>query len=175
MMISRRKVIDLGIVLMQAETTFKQPIVGKFYYACVKNREMAKEEYKLYMEANPYPPQFDEYETKRISIINEVGNSIKEGFSELPTQVRDSILNSNDPNVMPPEKRDLLIAKVNELRTEYKDMLAEIEQIDQRRNEFLDEEDDFAIKTVKLSEVPEIVGGNGYQIMNALDPMIVED
>ena len=38
-----------------------------------------------------------------------------------------------------------------------------------------EQEDDFPIKTVKLSELPEIVGGNGYAIIQALDPMIVED
>lgn len=175
MMISRRKVIDLGMVLMQAESTFKTPITGKFYYAVVKNRELAKEEYKLYMEANPYPPQWDEYENARIAIINEVGESVQEGFSKLSNQARDTILNSPDPTVMPSEKRDLLIARINELREKNADLLAEINEIDKKRNEFLDEEDDFPIKKVKLSEIPEIVNGNGFQIITALDPMIIED
>jgi hypothetical protein len=175
MKISRRKVIDLGFVLMQAENLFKAPITGKFYYAVVKNRELAKEEYKLSVEANPYPPQWDEYENNRIAILNEVGESVKEGFSQLSNQERDSILNSSDPTVMPVEKRELLIARVNELRDKNKDLLDEVASIDQKRNEFLDEEDDFAIKTVKLSEIPEIVDGNGFQIIAALDPMIVED
>ena len=46
MKISRRKVINLGLILMQAEKVFKTPITGKFYYAVAKNREMAREEYK---------------------------------------------------------------------------------------------------------------------------------
>ena len=175
MMISRRKVIDLGMVLMQAESTFKAPITGKFYYAVVKNRELAKEEYKLYMEANPYPSQWDEYEQKRTDIINEVGESVQNGFSTLPTQSRDTIINSPDPNVMPPEKRDLLVARLNELRDKNLELLAEIDEIDKKRNEFLDEEDEFPIKKVKLSEIPEIVNGNGFQIITALDPMIIED
>ena len=98
-----------------------------------------------------------------------------EGFSKLPPQERDRILNSPDPNVMPVDKRELLISRVNELRDQNKELLDEVTAIDQRREEFLDEEDDFVIKTVKLSEVPEIVNGNGIQIMAALDPMIVED
>lgn len=175
MMISRRKVIDLGMVLMQAESTFKAPITGKFYYAVVKNRELAKEEYKLYLEANPYPPQWDEYENTRIAIINEVGESVQEGFSKLSNQARDNILNSPDPKVMPPEKRDLLIARINELREKNTELLAEVDEIDKKRNEFLDEEDEFPIKKVKLSEIPEIVNGNGFQIITALDPMIIED
>lgn len=175
MKLSRRKVIDLGFVLIQAEKLFKAPIVGKFCYAVMKNREMAKEEYKLSIEANPYPPQWEEYENKRIAILNEVGESVVEGFSKLPPQERDRILNSQDPNVMPVDKRELLISRINELRDQNKELLDEVTAIDQRREEFLDEEDDFVIKTVKLSEVPEIINGNCFQIMAALDPMIVED
>lgn len=174
-MISRRKVIELGLVLMQAETTFKAPITGKFYYAVVKNRELAKEEYKLYMEANPYPPQWDEYENTRLAIINEVGESVQEGFGQLSNSAKDAILNSQDPNVMSAEKRELLVSRINELRDKNTDLIAEVEEIDKKRNEFLDEEDEFPIKKVKLSEIPEIVNGNGFQIITALDPMIIED
>lgn len=175
MMISRRKVIDLGMVLNQAENLFKTPITGKFYYAVMKNREMAKEELKLFQEANPYPPKWDEYESKRIALINETGEEVQQGFNQLPPQTRDAIINSADPAVMPVEKRTELIKKIDALREEYKDTLAEVDDVEKKRNEFLDEEDEFPIKTVKLSEVPEIVDGNGFQIMAALDPMIVED
>ena len=175
MKISRRKVINLGFVLMQAEQLFKTPITGKFYYAVAKNRDLAKEEYKLSLDANPYPPQWNEYENKRIAILNEIGESVQQGFTQLDPPVRDSILNSTDPSVMPVDKRELLIARINELREQNKDLLEEVAMIDKKREEFLDEEDDFVIKTVKLSEVPEIVDGNGYQIMTDLDPMIVED
>jgi hypothetical protein len=175
MQISRRKVIDLGLVLMQAEKIFKQPITGKFYYACVKNRDMAREEYKLYMEANPYPPQYDEYENKRVAAINEIGETVKKGFGTLANEEKDAILNSDDKSVMPPEKRELLIGRISDLRKEYKEVLDEVANINKKRDEFLDEEDEFPIKTIKLSELPEIVGGNGYAIIQALDPMIVED
>ena len=175
MKISRRKVINLGFVLMQAEQLFKTPITGKFYSAVAKNRDMAKEEYKLSLDANPYPPQWNEYENKRIAILNEIGESVQQGFTQLDPSVRDSILNSTDPNVMPVETRELLIARIHELREQNKDLLEEVATIDKKREEFLDEEDDFVIKTVKLSEVPEIVDGNGYQIMTDLDPMIAED
>jgi arginase family enzyme len=175
MQISRRKVIDMGLALMQAENIFQKPITGKFYYACVKNRDMAKEEYKLYLEANPYPPQWDEYEAKRVAALNEVGETIKEGFGKLPSEARDAILNSDDPNVMPQAKRELLVARVGDLRKEYKEVLDEVDNINRKRDEYLDEEDDYPIKKVKLSELPEIVGGNGYAIIQALDPMIIED
>lgn len=175
MKLSRRKVINLGFVLMQAEQLFKTPITGKFYYAVAKNRDLAKEEYKLSLDANPYPPQWNEYENKRIAILNEIGESVQQGFTQLDPPVRDSILNSTDPTIMPVEKRELLIARINELREQNKDLLEEVATIDKKREEFLDEEDDFVIKTVKLSEVPEIVDGNGYQIMTDLDPMIIED
>lgn len=175
MKITRRKLIDLGSVLVQAETTFKTPITGKFYYACSKNRELAREEYKLFVEANPFPPQWDEYENKRIAILNEVGESVKAGFASMSNAERDMILNSADTNVMPIEKRELLVAKINELSEANKDLIDEVNEINKRRNEFLDEEDDYPIKTVKLSDIPEIVGANGYAVMQALDPMIVED
>lgn len=175
MKITRRQLIELGYVLLNAETLFKAPITGKFYYAVAKNREIAREEYKLYMEANPYPPQRDEYEAKRDAIKNEVGESVKKGFSDLDVQQRNAILTSPDPKVMPPETRELLITRLNELADQNKDLLDEIKAVDQRRDEFLDEVDDFAIKTVKLSEVPDVVGGNGYDIMYKLDPMIIDE
>lgn len=175
MQISRRKVIELGLTLMQAEHLFKLPISGRFYYACVKNRELGREEYKLSMEANPYPPQFNEYETKRVAILNEVGESVKPGFSKMDDRERDAIVNSRDEKVMPSEKREMLLKRLNDLSTEYKDLLQEVDAVNVRRNEFLDEVDDFPIKTVKLSDIPEVVEGNGFDIFLALDPMIIDD
>jgi len=174
MKLKRRQLLDMGAVLMSAEQIFKAPITGKFYYACMKNRAVAQEEYKLSTEANPYPEQFNEYENKRIAIINEVGESVRKGFTDLPTGERDAIINSRDKDVMPADKHDLLISRLNDLNKEYKDLLDEVAQIDKKRNEFLDEEDEYIIKTVKPEEVPEIVGGNGWVVYAALDPMISE-
>lgn len=175
MQISRRKVINLGLTLLEAEKLFKLPIIGKFYYACVKNSEIGRDEYKLAMEANPYPPQYDEYENKRVAILNEVGESVHAGFSKLKSDARDAILNSDDEKVMPTEKRELLLNRLSDLANEYKDLLQEVDEVNMRRNAFLDEVDEFPIKTVKLSDIPEVVGGNGYKIFRDLMPMIIDD
>ena len=106
--------------------------------------------------------------------MTEVGESAREVFGKLDPQTQNMILNSLDPKVMPTDKRELLLARIAELDGQYKDLLEEVKTINDRSNEFLDEEDDFAIKTVKLAEIPEIVSGNGYEIMLKLDPMIVE-
>lgn len=174
MKLKRRQLLDMGAVLMSAEQIFKAPIKGKFYYACMKNRAVAQEEYKLSTEANPYPEQYSEYDNKRVAIINEVGETVREGFGGLSIEERDSIINSRDPKVMPADKHDLLISRLNDLNKEYKDLLDEVAQIDQKRNEFLDEEDEYVIKTVKPDEIPEIVGGNGWLVYAALEPMISE-
>jgi hypothetical protein len=160
---------------MQAEQIFKAPITGKFYYAVVKNRELAKEEYKLYLDANPNPPQWAEFDAKRIAIIDEVGESVKEGFKMLPNDEKDAILNSPDPTVMPPEKRELLITRINELTAENQEVVDAYNDVERRRREFMAEEDDFPIKKVKLSDIPELVNGNGFKVYEDLDPMIEED
>ncbi len=175
MKLSRQKLVDLGSVLMQAEQIFKAPITGKFYYAVVKNRELAKEEYKLYLDANPNPPQWAEFDAKRIAIIDEVGESVKEGFKMLPNDEKDAILNSPDPTVMPPEKRELLITRINELTAENQEVVDAYNDVERRRREFMAEEDDFPIKKVKLSDIPELVNGNGFKVYEDLDPMIEED
>ena len=175
MKLSRQKLVDLGSVLMQAEQIFKAPITGKFYYAVVKNRELAKDEYKLYLDANPNPPQWAEFDTKRIAIIDEVGESVKEGFKTLSNEEKDAILNSPDPTVMPPEKRELLITRLNELTAENQEVVDAYNDVERRRREFMAEEDDFPIKKVKLSDIPELVNGNGFKVYEDLDPMIEED
>lgn len=175
MKLSRQKLVDLGSVLMQAEQIFKAPITGKFYYAVVKNRELAKEEYKLYLDANPNPPQWAEFDAKRIAIIDEVGESVKEGFKMLPNEEKDAILNSPDPTVMPMEKRELLITRINELTAENQEVVEAYNDVERRRREFMAEEDDFPIKKVKLSDIPELVNGNGFKVYEDLDPMIEED
>ena len=175
MKLSRQKLVDLGSVLMQAEQIFKAPITGKFYYAVVKNRELAKDEYKLYLDANPNPPQWAEFDAKRIAIIDEVGESVKEGFKMLPNDEKDAILNSPDPTVMPTEKRELLITRINELTAENQEVIDAYNEVERRRREFMAEEDDFPIKKVKLSDIPELVNGNGFKVYEDLDPMIEED
>lgn len=175
MKVSRRKVIDMGFTLMKAEQTFKTPITGKFYYACAKNRELAMEEYKLYLDANPYPPQYDEYQAKKEKILDEVGESIRPDFTKLSEDARNAILNSPDTNVMPQDKRDLMISKLNALRGEYKDLMEEVNNVELSRKEYLDEEDDFPIKRVKLSDIPQIINGNGFKVMLGLDPMIIDE
>ena len=168
---TRRKLIDLGMVLAQAEHIFKQPITGRFYYAATKNRAIAQEELKLTQEAYPDSQEIMQYDQKRIALINEVGESIKEGFSNLPVTERDAIINSPS---MTPEKKDALMAKIAELDTEYKDALEEFRKTDAQRNEFLAEEIEVDVKIVKPEEVPEIVDGDGWKIYSILDPMIKE-
>ena len=169
--ITRKQLIDLGMVLAQAEHIFKQPIAGRFYYAATKNKAIAQEELKLTQEAYPESPEIAEYDQKRIALINEVGETIREGFANLSVQERDIIINSSS---LTAEKKDQLMAKIAELDAEYKDALDEFRKTDVQRVDFLNEEIDVDIKTVKPEEVPEIVDGDAWKIYGILDAMIKE-
>lgn len=168
---TRKQLIDLGLVLAQADHIFKQPITGRFYYAATKNRAIAQDEYKITQEAYPESPEIVKYDLRRIALINEVGETIKEGFSNMPVTERDAIINSP---ALTPEKKDGLMAKISELDEEFKDALEEFRKTDAQRNEFLAESIEVDLKTVKPEEVPEIVDGDGWKIYSILDPMIKE-
>jgi len=176
--ITRRQLIDLGFVLAQAEHIFKQPITGRFYYAATKNKAIAQEEHKLTQEAYPESPDIVKYDQRRVAIINEVGETIKDGFSKLPVPERDAIINSS---ALTPEKRDGLVAKIAELDEEFKDVLEEFRKTDAQRGEFLNETIEVDLKTVKPDDVPEIVedaakimNSDGWKIYASLEPMIKE-
>jgi len=168
---SRKQLIDLGLVLAQADHIFKQPITGRFYYAATKNRTIAQDEYKITQEAYPESPEIATYDQRRIALINEVGETIREGFSTLPVPERDAIINSSE---LTPEKKNALMAKIAELDEEFKDALEEFRKTDAQRNEFLNEWIDVDLKTVKPEEIPDIVDGDGWKIYAILDPMIKE-
>ena len=93
----------------------------------------------------------------------------------LTNDAKDAILNSPDPTVMPTEKRELLITRINELTAENQEVVDAYNDVERRRREFMAEEDDFPIKKVKLSDIPELVNGNGFKVYEDLDPMIEED
>ncbi len=167
----RKKLIDLGRVLSQAKQIFKQPIAGRFYYAVTKNFAIAQEELKLTQEAYPDSPDIIAYDTRRNEIINEFGETLAKGFSNMSVIERDAIINSPDVDKT---KKDGLISKLAALDEEFKDVLEEYHKTEAQRNEFLNEDIEVDIKTVTPDEIPELVAGDGWTIYSDLDPMIKE-
>lgn len=163
MLIKRRKLLDMNMVLMNAEQIFKKPIVGRFYYAVMKNRNIAEEERKLTLEAYPYNEKFIEYEQKRDAMLTEAVANRPEGVN-----VNQALA------ALPADQKDALQARVNALMEEYKEAIDEETARNVDRDKFLDEEIDVDIRTVSPDEIPEIVAPDGWSVYSAIDPMIKE-
>lgn len=163
MKLTRRKILDMNLVLMNAEQVFKKPIMGRFYYAVTKNRTITEEERKLTLEAYPYDGKYIEYEQKRDAMLTEAVSNRPEGVT-----VNQALA------MLPVEQKDALQARVNTLMEEYKDAIAEEEVRNVDRNKFLDEEIEVDIRTVSPEEIPEIVAPDGWSVYSSIDPMIKE-
>lgn len=163
MLIKRRKLLDMNMVLMNAEQIFKKPIVGRFYYAVMKNRNIAEEERKLTLEAYPYNEKFIEYEQKRDTMLTDAVANRPEGVN-----VNQALA------ALPADQKDALQARVNALMEEYKEAIDEETARNVDRDKFLDEEIDVDIRTVSPDEIPEIVAPDGWSVYSAIDPMIKE-
>lgn len=163
MLITRRKLLDMNMVLMSAEQVFKKPIMGRFYYAVTKNRSITEEERKLTLEAYPYDEKFLEYEQKRDAMLTEAVSTRPEGMS-----VNQALA------MLPVDQKDALQARVNTLMEEYKAAIDEETARNVERDKFLDEEIEVDIRTVSPDEIPEIVAADGWAVYSAIDPMIKE-
>lgn len=163
MQITRRKLLDMNMVLMNAEQVFKKPIMGRFYYAVTKNRSITEEERKLTLEAYPYDEKFLEYEQKRDAMLTEAVSTRPEGMS-----VNQALA------MLPVDQKDALQARVNTLMEEYKAAIDEETARNVERDKFLDEEIEVDIRTVSPDEIPEIVAADGWAVYSAIDPMIKE-
>ena len=163
MQITRRKLLDMNMVLMNVEQVFKKPIMGRFYYAVTKNRSITEEERKLTLEAYPYDEKFLEYEQKRDAMLTEAVSTRPEGMS-----VNQALA------MLPVDQKDALQARVNTLMEEYKAAIDEETARNVERDKFLDEEIEVDIRTVSPDEIPEIVAADGWAVYSAIDPMIKE-
>jgi len=68
--------------------------------------------------------------------------------------------------------------KIKALDEEYKDVLEEVRAIEEERIEFLKEEVDLDLKTVKVDDMPDISEDNQYphwQIWAVLETIVVDD
>lgn len=163
MQITRRKLLDMNMVLMNAEQVFRKPIMGRFYYAVTKNRAISEEERKLTLEAYPYDEKFLEYERKRDAMLTEAVSTRPEGMS-----VNQALA------MLPADQKDALQARVNTLMEEYKTAIDEENARNVERDKFLDEEIEVDIRTVTPDEIPEIVAADGWLVYSSIDPMIKE-
>lgn len=163
MQITRRKLLDMNMVLMSAEQIFKRPILGRFYYAVTKNRAISEEERKLTLEAYPYDERYLEYERQRNSILTEAVADRPEGVD-----VNDALA------ALPVEQKDALQDRINKLMDEYKDAIDTELATSKERDKFLDETIDVDIRTVSPNDIPEIVAPDGWSVYAAIDPMIKE-
>ena len=163
MQITRRKLLDMNRVLMNADKVFKRPIIGRFYYAVTKNRSTAEEERKLTVEAYPYDEKFLEFERKRDEMLIEAVSTRPENMS-----VNQALA------MLPVDQKDALQARVNTLAEEYKEAIDEENARSEEREKFLDEMIEVDIRTVTPNEIPEIVAEDGWSVYAAIDPMIKE-
>ncbi len=158
MKLTREQVYELNHIL--ANTDFKMPISSRFRYTVTKNIKATKAEIDAINEAFEEPEELSEYNSKRGAILNEFSVNTDEEYKNLEESVRSN-----------------LDAKIKELDDEYSELINQLRELDAERLEFLKEEVDIDLKTIKLDDMPDISDDNKYphwQIWGILE-LIVED
>ena len=159
MKLTRGKVLELNHIL--ANTNFEMPISARFRYTISQNIKVTKSEIDAINEAFQPPEEINEYNTKRQAIITAAGISTDEQYREMEEDARKD-----------------LDDKVKALDEEYKELLEEVRAIEEERIEFLKEEVDLDLKTVKVDDMPDISEDNQYphwQIWAILETIVVDD
>ena len=159
MKLTREKVLELNHVL--AHTNFEMPISARFRYTVSQNIKIAKDEIDAINEAFKMPEEFNAYNNERQQIINAAGISSDEEYLK-----------------MEEEARKELDGKLKELDEKYAEVLNKVNAINAERAEFLKDEIELPLKTVKLDDMPDISETNEYphwQIWAVLETIVVED
>lgn len=159
MKLTRAKVLELNHILANAK--FEMPISARFRYTVSQNVKITKGEIDAINEAFKAPEEINEYNSRRQKIIAESGISTDEEYHE-----------------MEEEARKELDDKIKSLDEEYKELLTEVQEIENERSEFLQEEVDLDLKTIKVDDMPDISEDNQYphwQIWAILETIVVDD
>ena len=161
MKLMRKNVIEINNVL--ALTNYDHPISSLFRYAVSKNLKMTKEEIDEINSAFPTPEQVIKYQKER--------NNVFETYN-----IRSDIEYKNQPE----DVRKSVDDELNALNKKYEEILEEVKELDKDKMEFLEEEIDIPLKTVKIKDVPTISSNqdriklSGWDIYKILE-RIVED
>lgn len=168
--IARNKLVPLQVILKNLGDYFKGDIEPTFAYYATKNLKSIDAELNLINETPGLaePEAFKEYDQKRIAILTEVCEKDEQG---------NPITNERGEVSLSEEGRAAFGEKFEALKEEYKDLLAEIDEINARREEFMLGESEIDMYPVKLDTLPKLAsegkpGDWVSEVMDILDPII---
>lgn len=159
MKLTREKVLELNHVL--AHTNFEMPISARFRYTVSQNIKITKDEIDAINEAFKMPEALNQYNSERQSLVSSFGISTDEEYFKMEEDTRKE-----------------LDEKIKALDENHKEVLDEVKKIDAERAEFLKEDVDLPIKTIKLDDMPDISEKNEFphwQIWAILETIVVEE
>lgn len=159
MKLTRQKVLELNHVL--AHTNFEMPISARFRYTVSQNVKVTKDEIDAINEAFKMPEELNVYNSERQEIVAAAGISSDEEYFK-----------------MEEEARKELDGKIKELDEKHAEVLDKVKAINAERAEFLKDEIELPLKTIKLDDMPDISENNEFphwQIWAVLETIVVED
>lgn len=157
MKVKRSYALDLNAVLANSVNNFEKPISGRFRYMVSNNLKVTGEERKAVIEAFPDDPAYIEFENRRITMLREAGINSNEDIAKLTD-----------------EQRNELEQKVLQLRDECKEAIDAQTEIAKERDKFNEEEVELDLRTVPLSDVPNIIAQDDWFVWEILRPIVTE-
>lgn len=159
MKLTRKNVVELDHVLKT--TNYDMPIGARFRYTTSSNLKVTGAEIAEINAAFPVPDAYKEFKQKENAVYVEFG-----------------VTNINDIAKFEEEKKQALEAKFDALKEEYADAIDEYNAIEKEKIDFLNEEIEINLRTVKVDDVPNIATENVYphwEIWRVLELIVVDE
>jgi len=131
------------------EMTIEEDISKKFNYALIMNDNNNRSTAKAIIEVSTPSDKYAEYENERESIVLEYCIKDDDGKPVLTDGRWIKVI---------PDKKEELDTKIEELNTQYQDVLDQRNKDLEDFNTILDTEVDVDIVTVSIDDVPDVVG-----------------
>lgn len=159
MKLTRIDILNLSYILKTAN--FDLPICGRFRYMLTKNVEILEKEISDIDDAFPTPEAFTAYQKAEGEVYQKFNVNSVEAIEALAE-----------------EKRTELDSALDAVRDAHVTAIDEYNAIQVEKNEFLKEEVEIDIRTVKASDVPNISAdnkNNHWEIWGILSKIVVDD
>lgn len=159
MKLTRIELLNLNYILNNCE--FDLPISGRFRYMLTKNVEIMKKELGDIEEAFPTPDSYIKYQKAEGEIYKKFNVNTIEAIQALEE-----------------EKRTELDSMLDAVRDEHASAIDEFNAIQEEKKEFLKEEVDIQLRTLKVSDAPNISDKNKmnhWEIWAILSKIVVDD
>ena len=150
MKVKHRYLVGLKNVLERPDDVFEGPVPGAIRYMVSRNYKIAKEEVDSILQEFPIAQEYMEYQGKRTQIFRDAKVETDPQFFALPE-----------------EERAEINKRLADLDEEYKDAISAEREMSAAREEFLDQELEVNLYTVKPDAL-NLKEPNGWQAWNIL-------